>query len=131
MIHAGLTAHAQARSDATVERVTRAIAALRQRGERPSIRAICRVANQLEPDRPILCESVICRNERAHALYTAANPAVKRRARRLTRRDPRLERMTKAGLIEEIHRLRARLGHTEAKLRKLVFPDLPPDSAAR
>lgn len=113
----GLARHAETRRQRTVGRVKRAIAALQRREEPVSLRRITAEANAQSPNGSRLCESVIARNPAAYALYLAARPQHLPR-RHPGPRDRYLERLTKAKLIERIHRDRARIAQLENALAK-------------
>jgi hypothetical protein len=123
----GLAAHAAARSDASVERIENAIAALQQRGAPVTTRAITATANKADPRLPTLCESVIYRNERAYAAYLAARPDQPRPPRKPRMRDPGLERRTKAELIDMVHDLRGELRRCLARIKNMAFRDARDD----
>lgn len=114
---------ARRRSNGTAARVAAAIAKLQAEGKRVSLRAITAADRALNPATVPLAETTITRNDIARKLYDAASPAKKRRARRPRAPDARLERKTKAELVDIIHERNAYIAQLERCLDANAFGD--------
>lgn len=118
--HSGLRARAVAKQRTTIDRVQAAIALLNARGARVSLLSIVAASAELSPNEP-LASSTICRNPAARSLYEAARTSRITRCRHPRARDSRLERKSKAELVDLIHHLRGKIEQLERCLDANAF----------